>query len=133
VPSRQFKDWLAKNYETVIARPSPISAAATSRSLSTAGRGPEPVAPPLEREAGDPDAAERQVHLRELRRRRLEPVRHAAARRSPRSLEVLQPLFIYGGVGLGKTHLMHAIGTTSRRATRQLDLVYISTTASSTR
>ena len=36
------------------------------------------------------------------------------------------PLFIYGGVGLGKTHLMHAIGHTSKTPNRHLKLSYIS-------
>jgi chromosomal replication initiator protein len=37
------------------------------------------------------------------------------------------PLFIYGGSGLGKTHLLHAIGLAAFDANPQIKLLYIST------
>ena len=36
------------------------------------------------------------------------------------------PLFIYGGVGLGKTHIMHAIGNAVRMSMSNLKVVYVS-------
>ena len=37
------------------------------------------------------------------------------------------PLFLYGGVGLGKTHLMHAIGQMIKLNNKHLRLTYVST------
>jgi chromosomal replication initiator protein len=37
------------------------------------------------------------------------------------------PLFIYGGVGLGKTHLLHAVGHETARLFPTMSIVYLST------
>jgi chromosomal replication initiator protein len=54
---------------------------------------------------------------------------HAAARRVAESANVVpgcNPLFLYGGVGLGKTHLMHAIAWHIRRTNPNRRVLYLS-------
>ncbi|MGR3639057.1 chromosomal replication initiator protein DnaA [Alterinioella nitratireducens] len=52
---------------------------------------------------------------------------HAAARRVAEGGAVsFNPLFLYGGVGLGKTHLMHAIAWELRQSQPQLKVIYLS-------
>ncbi|WP_093417833.1 chromosomal replication initiator protein DnaA [Tranquillimonas alkanivorans] len=52
---------------------------------------------------------------------------HAAGRRVAEGGPVtFNPLFLYGGVGLGKTHLMHAIAWELRRRKPELRVVYLS-------
>ncbi len=52
---------------------------------------------------------------------------HAAARRvAEGGPTTFNPLFLYGGVGLGKTHLMHAIAHDLRTNRPDLDVLYLS-------
>jgi chromosomal replication initiator protein len=54
---------------------------------------------------------------------------HAAARRVAESAQVVagcNPLFLYGGVGLGKTHLMHAIAWHIRKNNPERRVMYLS-------
>ncbi len=57
---------------------------------------------------------------------------HAAARRvaeacaSPNQTVLFNPLFLYGGVGLGKTHLMHAIAWHVRQRAPGRKVIYLS-------
>ncbi len=53
----------------------------------------------------------------------------AAAKRVANSSETTKganPLYVYGGVGLGKTHLMHAIAWQARKVSRHRKVMYVS-------
>ena len=55
---------------------------------------------------------------------------HAAAQAvAQQPAKAYNPLFLYGGVGLGKTHLMQAVGHTTKHNWKDMRLAYVSSEA----
>jgi chromosomal replication initiator protein len=124
VPNAQFKEWLTKNYQGVL-----------SEALVELGR--QDVRVVFEETTDTPPPA----HATERETSSLNPkytfdsfvvgssnqFAHAAARAVAEiPSKSYNPLFVYGGVGLGKTHLMHAIGHYIQARQKRLNLLYIS-------
>ena len=139
VPNPLFKDWLTKHYSVVLSE-----ALAEVRRAETAlvfvaepGAAPavateEPVAPP---DAADEITGDGRTPAGLNARYTFDTFivgpsnqfAHAACRAVAEApSRSYNPLFIYGGVGLGKTHLMHAVGQFVLDHDRTLKLTYIS-------
>jgi chromosomal replication initiator protein len=128
VPNAQFKEWMDRNYQAVIAE-----------ALTELGRADVHVVFDSEAEPPVPARGESASLDRDVVA--LNPkytfesfvvgssnqFAHAAARAVAEiPSKSYNPLFLYGGVGLGKTHLMHAIGHYIQARNRHLKLLYIS-------
>jgi chromosomal replication initiator protein len=122
VPSDQFKDWLTKNYQGVLeealqelGRPElRIVFECQEPAPTQAEPGPSPLNPKYTFESFVVGSSNQFAHA----------AARAVAEIPSKSYN---PLFLYGGVGLGKTHLMHAVGHYVQARNRHLRLLYIST------
>jgi len=136
VPNAHFRDWLKKHYSGVINealdelhRPEIVIVFETESVLVSN------VAPETSTEDRRAAAAAPEPRPRLNERYTFDSFvvgtsnqfAHAAARAVAETpSRAYNPLFIYGGVGLGKTHLLHAIGHHILRQTPAARLVYIS-------
>jgi chromosomal replication initiator protein len=139
VPNALFRDWLSKHYPAVIAEAmAEVDRPAGTVSFVTEdgpveSQGP-PADPPAEPEL--PAVDEEEASVGGLAPRYSfdtfivgpsNQFAHAACRAVAEApSRSYNPLFIYGGVGLGKTHLMHAIGHYVLNHLKTLQLTYIS-------
>src|SRR5688500_10524688 len=139
VPNALFRDWLTKHYSTVLQEAlGEVERRGTSVAFVTEDL-PIPVAPPIPEELAvpaefpDDDASAQPGGL--APRYSFDTFivgssnqfAHAACRAVAEApSRSYNPLFIYGGVGLGKTHLMHAVGHYVLNHLKSLKLTYIS-------
>jgi chromosomal replication initiator protein len=136
VPNALFRDWLTKHYAAVIeealdeVQRSGVPVAFVTEDTAVASA-PEPPAQP---EVIDEEPAADDLGILGPRYSfdtfivgPSNQFAHAACRAVAEApSRSYNPLFIYGGVGLGKTHLMHAIGHYVATHLKNLKLTYIS-------
>ena len=139
VPNGLFRDWLTKHYSAVLVEAlTEVDRRGTAVSFVTDDGIP---AVPITAEVvpeidAEPSVDEPEPHVGGLAPRYSfdtfivggsNQFAHAACRAVAEApSRSYNPLFIYGGVGLGKTHLMHAIGHYVLNHLKTLKLTYIS-------
>jgi len=139
VPNSLFKDWLTKHYSVVLTEALTEVQRSDSKVLFVSEATPAAAAPvedtPPAVEASEETSGAAVSHASLNPRYTFDTFivgtsnqfAHAACRAVAEApSRSYNPLFIYGGVGLGKTHLMHAVGQYVLHHDPSLKLTYIS-------
>lgn len=142
VPNRFFRDWLVENYLSLI-RESLKSETGVPLHVEFVIEH-ENNSSPLDGESGDARTAEKTPPKKPSRARVHSSLNvnycfdrfvvgasnqfaHAASSAvAEQPAKNYNPLFIYGGVGLGKTHLLNAIGLKTLKLFQDMNVVYVS-------
>jgi chromosomal replication initiator protein len=128
VPNAQFKDWLTKNYRGVLSEALAELQRPDMQVVFEAEPDPVAPAPAAQGERDGLTSLNPKYTFESFVVGASNQFAHAAARAVAEiPSKSYNPLFLYGGVGLGKTHLMHAIGHYIQARNRHLNLLYIST------
>ncbi len=130
VPNAQFREWLSKNYLGVLQEAlGELGHAEVNVAFEERPDEPSaPTAPAVPSPDRDISHLNPKYTFESFVVGSSNQFAHAAARAVAEiPSKSYNPLFIYGGVGLGKTHLMHAIGHYILAREQRLNVLYIST------
>ena len=129
VPNAQFREWLTKNYlgvlQEALTEVGQPGLRVSFEEVAEEATGGAPPVPSVER---DTSSLNPKYTFESFVVGSSNQFAHAAARAVAEiPSKSYNPLFIYGGVGLGKTHLMHAVGHYILARQKKLNVLYIST------
>jgi chromosomal replication initiator protein len=136
VPNREFQEWIQENYAGLVSEAlqhlkmgfNEIRYIFAENTAGKSKNGDD--AKPVQRKL-DFDSVDHQLNLKYTFDTFVvgscNQFAHAAARAVAEApAKAYNPLFLYGGVGLGKTHLMQAVGHTIKHNWKDMRLAYVS-------
>ncbi len=129
VPSRVFADWIESRHGELLAREAAAAGypELSLRFESGGENAPGPPTAPMQPGAGRASGSNPRFTFENFVVGSSNQFAHAAARAVAESpSRSYNPLFLYGGVGLGKTHLMHAIAQEILRRNPEAQVLYLS-------